>query len=599
MKKFGMKAKLLIGQVPAMILVIAIVGIVIYLNTSTAILGQQEQVLNDLADNGSFLIDEFFTNYETKVEILAQDESIKQAILQKDGDLGMETMMNVYESNKNYIDEYLLENLIIVDSDGVIIDDVFHGAIGIDISQIPVYSDNVIQGKAGNTHFSDVGLSPVSGRPVVLFTAPVLSDSGKFIGLVGMPHETAYMFNNYIEESRIGTTGYSYMCTSEGIMLAHPTPDMIGVNLKDDYDFGPGLFATQDDYYKYNWKGNDKTVYVTINEKSGWFIMAGVNDSEFIDKMKGTIWTIIIGILSIAVISVLIIYFMTSIIYKGIKSNMGGFIETSGLLDEAATKFHTNSQQLSTGSQEQAASVEEISASISETATMTENNTKSTYKANELSKSTQKSANEANVEMETMQQTMEDIKHSSNEISKILKVIDDIAFQTNMLALNAAVEAARAGEAGSGFAVVANEVKNLATRSQEAAKNSALIIENSIATANSGAKASSKVASSLSTITEEISKIGVLMGEISSSSEQQSQGIEQINSAISQVETVTQQNADNAEEVAGAADNLNQQVDNINNLVKDLSQILEGDKDKKETNSEVPELDEGTVLMLD
>ena len=599
MKKLNMKAKLLIGQVPAMVLIIAVVGIVIYLNTSNAILGLQQAVLQDFTNNGSNLVDEFFTQYETKAEIAAQTKDIREAILQKDSSLCMDSLQIIYESNKNLRGEYLLENLFITDSDGVIIDDVLHGAIGIDLKTISQFEDNVKQGKAGNTHISVISLSPVTGRPVILITSPVISDNGEFLGLIGLPHETAYMFANYIEKNKIGTTGYSYICDDAGIVLAHPDKEMLGVNLKDEYVFGPELFATENDYFSYNWEGNDKTVFVQVNEKSGWYVITGIDDSEFKDITKGTIWTIIIGVLSIAVVSIFIIYIMTTVIYKGIKSNMNGFIESSGLLEKAAAQFHESSQELSSGNHEQAASVQEISASISQTANMTAANTESTYTANNLSKNAQKSVIEANREMETMQQAMEDIKRSSAEIGKILKVIEDIAFRTNMLALNAAVEAARAGEAGSGFAVVANEVKNLATKSQEAAQNSALMIENSITTANKGADASSLVAQSLNSITEEIDKINALMGEISLSSQQQSQGIEQINSAISQVETVTQKNAENAVSVANSADSLNQQISRINGFVGDLSRILDGEKKNAITQQNAAEIDENASLMLD
>jgi len=172
---------------------------------------------------------------------------------------------------------------------------------------------------------------------------------------------------------------------------------------------------------------------------------------------------------------------------------------------------------------------------------------------------------------------MDGINASSQKISKIIKVIDEIAFQTNILALNAAVEAARAGEAGMGFAVVADEVRNLAQRCAQAAKDTAGLIEESIDRANGGKIKVDEVALSIHSITEEAAKIKVLVDEINLGSVEQSRGIDQITRSITQMENVTQSNAANAEESAAAAQQLNAQAESMREIVRSLKDMVDGE----------------------
>src|SRR5258705_8067245 len=181
-------------------------------------------------------------------------------------------------------------------------------------------------------------------------------------------------------------------------------------------------------------------------------------------------------------------------------------------------------------------------------ASMTRKNAENSQQAAVFMNAVSQRVAEANRTLADMTTSMQEIGASSGKISKIIKVIDEIAFQTNILALNAAVEAARAGEAGKGFAVVADEVRNLAQRSAEAAKDTASLIEDLISNANDGSSRLDRVAAAITTITDHVTKARVLVEEVSEAGKQQTQGIDQVTQAISQMEKGTQTTAANSEE---------------------------------------------------
>lgn len=226
-----------------------------------------------------------------------------------------------------------------------------------------------------------------------------------------------------------------------------------------------------------------------------------------------------------------------------------------------ATQVSSSSQALSQGATEQASSVEELTASIEQISAQTLQNAENAGRANEIALSSKADAVTGNDHMQGMLKAMDEINEASASISKIIKVIDDIAFQTNILALNAAVEAARAGQHGKGFAVVAEEVRNLAAKSANAAKETTALIEGSIKKSEGGTKIASETAVSLTKIVEGVSKAADLVGQIATASHEQSAGIAQINKAIQQVSEVIQTNSATSEESAAASEELSGQAD--------------------------------------
>ena len=248
--------------------------------------------------------------------------------------------------------------------------------------------------------------------------------------------------------------------------------------------------------------------------------------------------------------------------------------EGAGQVANAAMQVSGSSQSLAQGASEQAASLEETSATTEEIHSMTNKNADNTQGVASLMQTTAGTVEEANHSLAQMVVSMQEINTSSDKISKIIKVIDEIAFQTNILALNAAVEAARAGEAGMGFAVVADEVRNLAQRCAQAAKDTAGLIEESIAKSNDGKIKLDQVAHAVHSITESASKVKILVDEVNLGSQEQARGIEQISKAVAQMEQVTQRTAANAEESASAGEELSAQAEAMRGVVERLSGLV-------------------------
>jgi methyl-accepting chemotaxis protein len=242
----------------------------------------------------------------------------------------------------------------------------------------------------------------------------------------------------------------------------------------------------------------------------------------------------------------------------------------------ASGQVASSAQSLSQGSTEQAASLEETSASMEEMSSMTRQNAESSQQAAALMIETDRQVNESNATLSEMIASMTAIKDSSTRISKIIKAIDEIAFQTNILALNAAVEAARAGEAGLGFAVVADEVRGLAHRSAQAARDTAALIEESVATAEAGTAKVARVAASITSITDSVTRAKRLVEGVSIASRQQAEGIDQVTHAVAQMEQVTQSNAATAEESAAASEELSAQAESTLAIVSALQTMING-----------------------
>ncbi len=259
---------------------------------------------------------------------------------------------------------------------------------------------------------------------------------------------------------------------------------------------------------------------------------------------------------------------------------------------KAASRVFSTSQNLADGSNTQATSLEETSVALTKMAGVTKRNAENAQKANDLVREARATADQGADNMCSMNQAMVAIKTSSGEIANIIKTIDEIAFQTNILALNAAVEAARAGEAGLGFAVVAEEVRNLALRSAQAARETSLKIESALGNTTQGVNISNQVAEVLTKIVAKIHQVDALAAEVAAASREQTQSITQISTAVTQIDTITQTNANSADKNAEASLEMNIQADTMRKAVAELLEMVDSN------HQTATSMDEGKKLFV-
>ncbi len=276
--------------------------------------------------------------------------------------------------------------------------------------------------------------------------------------------------------------------------------------------------------------------------------------------------------------TIIFAFFMSQSISRSLNRVIQGLQSAFEHVAEASEKILSASQQLAEDTSEQAASLDETSSSLEEMSSMTRRNADNAIRTNQIMKVSDKEIKEASISMSRMTRFIEEISQTSEEAKKIIKIIDGISFQTNLLALNAAVEASRAGNAGAGFAVVAGEVRSLAMQSAKAAKETAVVIENTVKKIREGSKLVSAANQAFEKVKEEAHKIDILIGEIASASNEQAQGIDLVNSAVNEIDCVVQRNSSSAEDLAATSGRMNDQSAYMSKFIDELASLVGGEK---------------------
>ena len=441
--------------------------------------------------------------------------------------------------------------------------------------------------------------APSNGTPAAFIAQPVLYDGNvEVIVALQLPLKAI----NHIMGVRagMGETGETYLVGPDKLMRSDsfldPTHHTVATSFANPSTgsvntdaANAALSGTVDAKIVTDYNGNPVlSAYAPINVfGTRWALLAEIDESEAmaaVEEMNAVssaattrlvTWVGVLGGIA-AILVALISVFIARSISRPINRIIAGLNEGANQVNDAASQVSTASQNLAEGASEQASSLEETSSALEEMAAMTRTNAENAKQANELSGQARTAAEKGDGTMEQLNAAMTAINDSSGQISKIIKVIEEIAFQTNLLALNAAVEAARAGEHGKGFAVVADEVRNLAQRAAQAARETTGLIEDSVSRAKEGTEVASEVAGALGAIVGDVTKVTDLIEGITKASEEQAQGVDQVNIAVSQMDKVTQGNAAGAEESASASEQLAAQSQAVKGMIDELSGLIHG-----------------------
>lgn len=464
-----------------------------------------------------------------------------------------------------------LEAISVTDSNGVITASALPDVVGkINVADRP-YIQEALAGRLG---VSDVLVSRKTGKPIVAIAAPI--KEGDWVrGTVFSVVDLSWFSTAFVNQIQVLRSGYVFMYDHNGVVLAHPNTNNIMKLKVGDQDWGRQILQQRNGVYEYAYEGIAKRAVFHTSELLHWGVVVTLPIAELTAPIKRMTYVMsLCGILVFAVGLAVMLITSNSIsipIHNAIATLSLGATQTT----EAASQVAAASQSLAEGTSKQASSLEETSASLEEIGSMAKRSAEGAQHSTDLLQSARLSGDTGAEEMRTMSLAMANIKSASNDIAKIIKTIDEIAFQTNILALNAAVEAARAGEAGMGFAVVADEVRNLAQRCALAARETADKIEDSIQKSNRGFQINEKVETSLTDIVTKVRDAAEIATEALAGATEQKQGLEHVNIAIAQIDKITQSNAANAEACASAAEELNAQAASLREAVGQLVSLVD------------------------
>jgi methyl-accepting chemotaxis protein len=408
-----------------------------------------------------------------------------------------------------------------------------------------------------------------------------------------------------IKGIKIGESGYVYVLNARGSSKGHYVVSKDGLRDGEDIwnakDSSGRLFiqsicqkalalrSGQIAEERYPWKNKGesearmKIARLMYFAPWDWVIGAGSYEDEIYEGSQRinaynsrALWILVAASGIIVAMAIAASLWISHTLANILQGSIKGLMEGANNVAFTASEISSSSQSLADGSSEQASSIQETSSSLEEIASMTHQNADNAQQANSLMIETSQVVDQADHSMTELTKAMAEISTASDETAKIIKTIDEIAFQTNLLALNAAVEAARAGEAGAGFAVVAEEVRNLAMRAAEAAKNTAEMIEDTARKVKGGSELAAKTNEAFSRVTENAQNVAGLVGEIAGASRDQTLGIEQINQAVAGTNRITQYNVTSAEEWASASHAMTTEAQKIKKMIENLTLLVKG-----------------------
>jgi methyl-accepting chemotaxis protein len=550
---------------------IAVVSISTYLQARNATVSNITHEMEQHCHTTITHLDDWFENQQKSLEGWADLKMVQAAA--QDGFVGQAARSAVNDQLAAMVRRHpQFERIHLLDTNGLVI-------ASSDTNQISKlnlgereYFRAAVQGR---TIQPQAIVSKVTGGPVAGLAVPVKAGERTSSVLAGVL-SLAFYSQQFIDPIKIQDAGYVYVCDKSGLILVYPDKKQIMSMNLSQFEWGKRILTQPSGELYIEVNGVDKITIFKTSPRLGWIVGASLPLAELMaPARRAGLLNLGLGLITLVATLAIILWVVRSVsnpLERGIRV----LDESSNHVALAAQQISSSSHSLADGASQQAAALEETSASLEEMSSMTKQNAENAANAKTLANQTRAAAESGAGDMQAMSEAMAAIKMASDNIAKIIKTIDEIAFQTNILALNAAVEAARAGEFGMGFAVVADEVRSLAQRCAQAAKETTAKIEDSISKSQRGVQLNDKVAQGLAEIVTKAKKVDDLVGEIAAACKEQSQGITQVNTAVSQMDRVTQSNAAGAEESASAATDLDSQTRAMKTAVAELLALVGG-----------------------
>ena len=570
--KLSLRNRLLLPVVGVTCLSLLTAGAVSFFNSRQALSGNMEQLMQQLLTATGRQIETWFGDRKLDVENWASKAVFQTALL--DSFMGKAARQSSAGELQQLLVKYpYYESISLANTNGLVV-----SSSNTNITDKLNIADRAYfqQALSGKTVMSDVLLSRITGLPVLAVTAPI-QDKGQVKGVMFAALDLVAFQRKFVAPVKLLKQGYVFVYDRTGVLLSHSDASLTMKVKLMEYDWGKEMLQKKTGQIRYRLADADNIACYEFLEGLGYGLSVVEPEAEFMQPIYRSA-CISLGVVTLSIlVSIVIVVLVTRSITLPIQRMIQRLEASSGHVTASARQVAASSQSLAEGANEQAASLEETGASLEEMASITKKSAEEAVQAKQVLTQARTAGETGTREMGQMNAAMSDIKSASDGISRIIKTIDEIAFQTNILALNAAVEAARAGEAGMGFAVVADEVRNLAQRSAQAAKETADRIQEAIAKSERGLQICVQVDHSLLEIVEKVRRAAEISETAALSAEEQSKGIEQVNLAVAQMEKVTQTNAASAEEGASASEELNAEAKKLKMAVNELFALTTGD----------------------
>ncbi len=418
------------------------------------------------------------------------------------------------------------------------------------------------------------------------FCIPIMGPGGA-VGMAGADIILENLSRQLAQIKPMGS-GYAFLVSAEGMIMAHPDLSLIGKTLAD-IGSGDLMAAVKSGQKAKQWRvasgseGKKERAYVTLvpvgfeKAKTAWALGAVFPDKVvFSEALSLRNNTIILGVVALLLL-ILLVYSIAKSVIGPLDGLTGELDQISNQVSHASERIGEANRELAEGSATQASHLGQTSTALEQMASMTRQNSENASRTNEITRDTANRVEKCADCMNRMSTAMGDINDKTAKVSQIVKTIEEIAFQTNLLALNAAVEAARAGEAGKGFAVVADEVRNLSQRSAQAARDTTELIQGTVESVKNGSDIADELGTIFKGIEEGSMKVDKVIGEIATASNEQAHGVDQVNTAMAQIDKATQRNTTLAGLSSDAAQELGDHSGSLDYIVARLVELVSGD----------------------